>query len=105
MVTVSKITSLDVYENLLEEHSFVFCPEGNGPDTHRLWETLYLGKVPIVKTSSWNRNFRDLPIMFVNSLLDAKKEIRNSFISRELTYEFNTQKLNTSYWETIINEC
>lgn len=24
-------------------HRFVMCPRGNGIDTHRLWETLYLG--------------------------------------------------------------
>ncbi len=27
---------------------FVICPRGNGVDTHRFWEALYLGSIPIV---------------------------------------------------------
>jgi hypothetical protein len=27
---------------------FVACPRGNGLDTHRLWEAIYLGSIPIV---------------------------------------------------------
>jgi hypothetical protein len=28
---------------------FTVCPLGNGPDTHRLWEALYLGSVPLAE--------------------------------------------------------
>jgi hypothetical protein len=31
----------------------VVCPRGNGPDTHRLYETLYLGGIPIVLKDSY----------------------------------------------------
>ena len=33
----------------IRNHEFVLCPRGNGVDTHRLWETLYMGSIPIVK--------------------------------------------------------
>lgn len=37
-------------ENLmrLKDYEFCICPEGNGVDSHRIWEALYLKCVPIV---------------------------------------------------------
>jgi hypothetical protein len=41
---------VSVKENIvrLANHRYCICPEGNGVDTHRIWEALYLGCVPIV---------------------------------------------------------
>ena len=39
------------YEEYLEEliqHKYSFCPRGNGLDTHRFWECIYLGVIPII---------------------------------------------------------
>jgi len=37
----------------LKEYEFCICPEGNGVDSHRLWEALYLKTVPIVIKSEF----------------------------------------------------
>lgn len=37
------------YIQKLKKFDFVLCPPGNGPDTHRLWETLYSNSIPIIK--------------------------------------------------------
>ena len=37
----------------LSQYKFCVCPEGNGPDTHRLWEALYLKIIPIVIKSEF----------------------------------------------------
>lgn len=37
------------YIQELKSHMFCICPEGNGIDTHRFWECLYMNTVPIVK--------------------------------------------------------
>ena len=29
-------------------YKFVVAPLGNGPDSHRIWETLYAGSIPII---------------------------------------------------------
>jgi hypothetical protein len=42
------------------EHKFVLCPEGNGVDTHRLWETLYLGRIPVVTRSVVTEAFSEI---------------------------------------------
>jgi len=40
------------YHEILAQYEFCICPEGNGVDTHRLWEALYLKCIPIVLQSS-----------------------------------------------------
>ena len=47
---LNNIHSLDNLKRLAE-YEFCICPEGNGTDTHRLWEALYLQSVPIVLNS------------------------------------------------------
>ena len=103
-VTVRELVNLQDYEKILEDHTFVFCPEGGGPDTHRLWETLYLGKIPVVKKATWNRNFRDLPVLFVDDWKDARKEARQSFLESFDIKEYNISKLDPNYWGELINE-
>jgi hypothetical protein len=50
----------------LKRHRYAICPRGNGLDTHRLWECLYLDVIPIMlKTDSVN--IGKLPVMFVDS--------------------------------------
>ena len=39
--------SLSEYIHVLSTFKFAICPEGNGIDTHRFWECLYLKVVPI----------------------------------------------------------
>ncbi len=41
---------------------FIAAPRGNGVDTHRFWEALYLGSVPIVEKSEWSNNLANLDI-------------------------------------------
>jgi len=45
---------------------FVVCPEGNGVDTHRLWEVLYMGGIPIVKSNPiMDGLYEQLPVLVV----------------------------------------
>jgi len=41
---------LDYYKTL-KSTKFVVCPPGRGVDTHRIYETLFFGGIPIIKTS------------------------------------------------------
>lgn len=45
------------YSKIAQSHSFIAAPRGNGVDTHRLWETLYRGSIPLVRDSAWLKNF------------------------------------------------
>jgi hypothetical protein len=53
---------------------FVVSPHGNGLDCHRTWEALYLGVIPIVKTSSLDQLYEDLPVLIVDDWSDVTRE-------------------------------
>ncbi len=59
-------SGFDNYIDNIYTHAFIFCPNGNGIDTHRLWETLYMGSIPIVKRGNNSRFYEELPICFVD---------------------------------------
>ena len=61
---------IEEYERDLLTSNFVLCPEGNGIDTHRVWEALYSGSIPIVRNRDAFKNFNSLPILLVNSFYD-----------------------------------
>ena len=49
---------IEEYERDLLTSNFVLCPEGNGIDTHRVWEALYSGSIPIVRIETHLKNFK-----------------------------------------------
>ncbi len=57
------------YARLSSSFRYVAVPRGNGMDTHRFWETLYRGGIPVVKKSSWSKQIAALqyPIIELES--------------------------------------
>jgi hypothetical protein len=49
----------------LKKHKYAICPRGNGLDTHRIWECLYLDVVPIMLKKD-TINIDNLPIIYLN---------------------------------------
>ena len=57
--------SLEEFFNKMLDYKMIACPIGNGVDTHRLWEVLYSGRVPVtVKVGDYKiyEIYRKLPI-------------------------------------------
>jgi hypothetical protein len=90
------------YLDNVYNHPFVICPEGNGMDTHRTWECLYLRTIPIEKRNINNQFYTDLPICFV----DEWEEINEIFLFNEfkrmVAVKWNLAKLNFDYWKNEI---
>lgn len=108
-VTVDEsVNTLDGRKRYLQQirnHSFVLCPRGNGIDTHRLWETLYMGSIPIVRKDIAHRDWLDLPILFVDSWEEVTEERIRNELERFQNTTWNMEKLRVSYWiERIRNE-
>ena len=94
------------YYEKLSKSKFMISPRGCGLDTYRLWDSLYLGTIPIVVKYEGYENFDDLPILFLDKWedyldLDEKKleNIWNEYIERD----FNYDKMKFSYWDAKIN--
>jgi hypothetical protein len=71
------------YLRQLATHQFVLAPRGNGIDTHRIWEAIYMGAVPVVRfVPEMHRQWRDvdrLPILFVDDWSQLTEDfLRNS---------------------------
>jgi len=90
--------SLGDYKNDLQKYQFILCPWGNGIDTHRIWEALYLGSIPVVMEHKTFSNLINLPIIFVKNY----REISYDFLKKKLIEVKNNYKdddfLNVDYW-------
>lgn len=82
----------------IRNHTFVVCPRGNGVDTHRLWETLYMGSIPIVKRDVVNHEFQDLPICFIDDWNEVNIEFLQKEKARIYSRQWSLDKLKVSYW-------
>ena len=75
---------------------FVLCPYGGGLDTHRLWEALILGCIPIIKSSGLDALFEDLNVCIVSSWNDVNAEFLVKFLKTMKSR--NKKKLTLEYW-------
>lgn len=76
-------------------HHFVLCPPGNGEDTHRMWEALYCGAVPVVRRSPAMRDFHDLPVLFVEDFLTLAPERLAASAIRG-----SREKMDLAWWKS-----
>lgn len=59
------------FHSVLQQSLFVIAPPGNGADTHRTWEALYCGAIPVVLKEYFPTSLSDhLPIVAVESFDD-----------------------------------
>jgi len=97
------LTAIEPKDNLarLKEYEFCICPEGNGSDTHRLWECLYLKTVPIVLRSQFIETLlkynNKLPLFVLDyweEYDDAKLQYENfSFENIDISFSYFINKI------------
>ena len=91
----------------IHNHKFVLCPRGNGIDTHRLWETLYMDSIPVVKNHISMDEFKDLPILFINDWEEVTEKFLEEqyFVinNKKIKNEYNMKKLDINYWKDLIS--
>ena len=96
------------YLNHLSRSKFNLCPEGNGLDTHRIWESLIFNCIPIVVNSSFSENFIQLGIPLLvlddwSELLLLKKNDLTIFYKKYS--DINMSKFSKfDYWENFITQ-
>ena len=87
---------------------FVLSPRGNGLDCHRTWEALYLGAIPILKKSSLDPLFKDLPVVLISNWEEVSEEFLAKKLqevsSRSDTNGHDLNKLYSDYWFDLINK-
>jgi hypothetical protein len=93
---VTRITPSQYAIQLGSSH-FVACPRGNGLDTHRFWECLYVGTKPVVKISDWSRMITRLgiPVLEIDRWDQTDIELR--LLERE-NVPLNPKSIPSLWW-------
>lgn len=92
----------DRYMDNIYNHRFVICPRGNGIDTHRFWECLYMNSVPIVKKDINNWFYNDLPVLYVNNWEELNEELLIDMWDIYKDGKYDKKKLTFEYWKNKI---
>jgi hypothetical protein len=79
------------YEKIAKS-KFAICPRGCGIDTYRLWDCIALGCIPIVEKYDGHADFKDLPILFLDSI-DAYADLTEEYLN-QVYYEFLQKTFN-----------
>ena len=84
----------------LSEYVSCACPQGNGVDTHRLWESLYTGCVPVVIRSPFIDTLMyyfgdDLPLIILDSWeeYDTEKNVPKVERIEALTVDYYRRQI------------
>ncbi len=86
------------YNSDIKKYSFILSPWGNGIDTHRLWEAIYSGSVPITSYHHTYKSAENLPIFFISDLTEITEEHLINFAENIKHNTYNFEKLNIEYW-------
>lgn len=97
---------VDPFENLkrLAASRFTICPEGNGIDTHRFWEALFMKTIPIVLRSPFTESLKaeGYPCVLLDSWSEINPE-KLSYTPEVFTPELEA-KLHVSYFKNLIEK-
>ena len=87
------------YMKELRGNKYCLAPWGNGFDTHRIWEALYAGSIPVTINHIAFQNFHGLPIILLDSYDQLIIDNLAEFKFNELKYEM----LTIGWWLDLIN--
>lgn len=81
---------------------FIISPHGNGLDCHRTWEALLVGTIPVVKKSTLDPLYANLPVIIVDKWSDVTEEFLNEQYKITRSKQSNLAKIYFKYWENLI---
>lgn len=88
------------YLTEMQKHKFVLCPSGNGIESARNWETLYMRRVPIFQRHPYlEEMFKDFPALFVDDYNEVTEELLQEH--DHLFWQaqaMDMEKLDLDYW-------
>ena len=91
------------YISDLNQTKFIFAPRGNGIDTYRAWEALYVGSIPIIKCAPpMQKLYEDLPVLLINDWNDISEEFLQEQYTIMTSKDYDLTKLSFEYWKSLI---
>jgi hypothetical protein len=107
-VVAQPLLTFDNYLSEMSTCQFVVCPQGNGIDSHRIWEALLVGCIPIIIYCNKQialdlRLFKDLPVLIFDSSENWIDIIAKHHIKKR-NHVDNLHELNFSFWWSKIQQ-
>jgi len=95
--------SPSTFAKTMEKYRYIACPRGNGVDTHRFWETLYRGSIPIVLRNSWSQSLAHfkIPMIVINTWQEAEEAIEGFEQSVRARNPRSLDVLWIDYWQKL----
>lgn len=90
------------YLQELMRSKFTISPRGNGIDCNRVWESLLLGTIPVLKTTALDVLYQDLPVVIVNEWSDVTEKFLEEKYEAMSKKEYNFEKCYADYWLKLI---
>ena len=90
------------YVRVVQDHYFVACPPGHGYDTHRLWEVLLAGSMPVVLSTPMDSMYEDLPILIVKDWAHVSKRLLQETLETFRKMRWNTRKIFFPWWRDLV---
>ena len=95
------------FEGYIKElaiYKFCLSPPGRGVDTHRTWEALMVGTIPIMMSTSLDILFENLPVIIVKDWNEINEEFLNKEYQKIHKKEYDFSILYSDYWKNEINK-
>ena len=92
------------YIETLKSYKFSVSPPGRGIDSHRTWESLMVGTIPICISTPIDPVYEGLPVLIVKDYSEINDEFLNQKYEEIVNKTYNFTKLYIAYWEKLISE-
>lgn len=89
------------YLQELSRSKFCICPYGSGYDSHRVWEALYLGSIPVVPNGPVF-NYKNLPLLKVDNWNTITVNLLEDMYDKIVNNDCDLKELNLDYWRAKI---
>ena len=97
----------DQYVRVLGTYRFCLSPPGCGVDTHRTWEALMSGTIPIMFSSPLDELYRDLPVIIFQDVMEMERLLTETWLNARYaemrakahTYRFDI--MYSPYWAAL----
>jgi hypothetical protein len=95
-----KIPREETWKNMVK-YKWIISPHGNGLDCHRTYEAIALGCIPVVKSSTLDIMYKDMPIIILNDWNEISLELLKS--KTEEALKKSKETITLDYWNNKVN--
>lgn len=88
----------------LSTYKFCLCPPGRGIDTHRAWEALMVGTIPIVLSTPLDSLFQTLPVIIIDSIEVITEAFLNEKYKEIRSKKYDFSIVYSDYWKSLLTK-